>query len=365
MNVITAPWPAGSEALVHSKRYPRIEQSSEETNLEISQESGVVCIRRSHPYEPYQITLRPKSRALYVPRMSCQTTFSLDSIFALMDQTAFAWICDNLARYEDSNSVRGVLENHLFAYVSPEDFAGKRLLDFGCGTGASTMAMARLLPDTEIIGVELDPARIEFANHLKASERVDNVSFLCSPSGTELAPGIGLFDFVMLSAVYEHLLPNERKTAMPLIWSATKPGGRIFINQTPYRYSPLEAHSTGLWFINYMPDRLAHFFVRCFAGRNQEINTSKDWNVHLRGGLRGGTECEIVNNLTSGDRRLARVMQPHLNGVHDRASLWLSRTSPRRFRRVKQLLAAGFRLTDRWLGTIPALNLELVLEKLG
>ena len=30
----------------------------------------------------------------------------------------------------------------------------------------------------------------------------DNVKFLCSPSGSELPPGIGHFDFVMLSAVY-------------------------------------------------------------------------------------------------------------------------------------------------------------------
>jgi 2-polyprenyl-3-methyl-5-hydroxy-6-metoxy-1,4-benzoquinol methylase len=363
VNVITAPWPAASEALPHTERYPRIHESSDETNLEISREAGVVCIRRGQPFQPYEITLRPRNRGLYVPRVSCQTTFSLDSIFALMDRTDFAWICDNIARYEDSNSVRGVLEAQLFAYVSPGEFVGKRLLDFGCGSGASTMAMARLLPDTEIVGVELDPVRVEFANHLKASQGVDNVSFLCSPSGTELAPGIGLFDFVMLSAVYEHLLPNERKTAMPLLWSAMKPGGKIFINQTPYRYSPLEAHSTGLPLVNYMPDRLAHLFVRCFAGRNQEINASKDWNVHLRGGLRGGTEREIVNNLTSGNRRSAKVMQPHRNGVHDRASLWLSRTSSRRFRRVKKLLATGFRLTDRCLGTIPALNLELVVEK--
>jgi hypothetical protein len=75
---------------------------------------------------------------------------------------------------------------------------------------------------------------------------------------------------------------------MPRLWSALKPGGMIFINRTAYRYFPLEIHSTGLWFVNYLPDRFAHAVVRCLAGRNKAINESGDWNVHLRGGLRGG-----------------------------------------------------------------------------
>jgi 2-polyprenyl-3-methyl-5-hydroxy-6-metoxy-1,4-benzoquinol methylase len=282
----------------------------------------------------------------------------------MMEHVNFAWICDIVARHEEGDSVAGVLKRQLLSYSQPNDFVGKRVLDFGCGDGASTMALARMLPDTEIVGVELDPQRVEVANRIKDCRATQNVRFLCSPSGSQLPFGIGSFDFIMLSAVYEHLLPRERCLVMPLLWSVMKPGARLFINQTPYRYSPLEAHSTGLWFVNYMPDRLAHSFVRHFAGRNQQINKHKDWNVHLRGGLRGGTEKEIVHNLTGGKPRSARVLQPKFNGVKDRAGLWLSGTSPKRFRRVKQLIASGFRLSDRLLGTIPSLNLEVVVERL-
>jgi hypothetical protein len=77
--------------------------------------------------------------------------------------------------------------------------------------------------------------------------------------GDQLPAQIGQFDFVMLSAVYEHLLPGERTVVMPLLWSVMKEGAAIFINQTPYRYFPFEHHSTGLWLINYVPDGMAHW----------------------------------------------------------------------------------------------------------
>ncbi|MGH9513713.1 MAG: methyltransferase domain-containing protein [Terriglobales bacterium] len=305
----------------------------------------------------------PHRLDLYIPRKSCRTTFPLELIEYLAERWNFAWFCDSLSRFDPADAVAKTLRNQMFSYFAPEAFRGKRLLDFGCGDGASTLAIAAMLPETEIVGVELDSSLIETANHVRSFLKMPNVQFLCSPSGNELPKGIGDFDFVMLSAVYEHLLPEERKIVMPLLWSIMRPGSAIFINQTPYRYSPYEAHSTGLWLINYMPDRMAHFAARNLARRNHEINKSPDWNVHLRGGLRGGTEKEIVRNLTRGDTKAARILQPRQNGLRDRADFWLSCTNQRRYRTLKTWIARGFRVTDRLWGTIPRLNLEVVVEK--
>jgi hypothetical protein len=112
-----------------------------------------------------------------------------------------------------------------------------------------------------------------------------------------------------------------------------------------------------------LPDKLAQFAVRHFAGRNPRINKSQDWNTHLRGGLRGGTEADIIRNLTGGDTSEASILQPHQNGVRDRVDLWLSNTNPRRYRTLKKLIASAFRLTDQLWGTIPGLNLEVVIQK--
>jgi len=338
--------------------------NGQETFLQYACDEGVVEIQRASASTPYEIKLLPRRPDLYVPRRNCRSNFSLELIHALMERTDFAWLCDTLARHEDVSSVPGVLKHQLFSYALPEDFRGKRLLDFGCGNGASSMVIAKLLPDTEVIGVELGADKVELANRIKTFRTVPNVRFLCSPSGSELPAGIGQFDFVMLSAVYEHLLPDERKIVMPLLWSSMKPGARIFINQTPYRYFPIEAHSTGLWFLNFLPGKTAHWAARRFAKGNPNINKSPDWNVHLRGGIRGGTEPEILRNLTGGKSECARIVQPQQNGLRDRADFWLSNTSPNRHRIVKRWIARAFRMTDSIWGTVPSVNLEVVIEKM-
>jgi 2-polyprenyl-3-methyl-5-hydroxy-6-metoxy-1,4-benzoquinol methylase len=293
--VISPSWTIGLEGLVNVGRRDRPEHPPDQPGLEIRLSQGLIRIGHMGLSDSrLKVTLEPIDHNLYVPRFSTETEFSLDLILSLLDKTGFAWLCDGIARHENPEVVANVLGKQLFSYVSPSDFVGKRLLDFGCGSGASTMAMASLLPQTEIVGVELEASRLVLANQIKAFRGLENVNFYCSPSGSELPSGIGVFDFIMLSAVYEHLLPSERKTVMPLLWSVARPGAKIFLNLTPYRYWPVEAHSTGLWFINYLPDKLAHLVVQHFAGRNTHINKSKDWNVHLRGGLRGATEGEIL-----------------------------------------------------------------------
>jgi len=333
--------------------------------IQIARDEGVIELTPQQGGRGFNIVLLPRSAALYIPRTRCQTTFPLELIRCWIDHTSFAWLCDGISRHEDPTQVEAAMKRQVLSYFPAEHFVGKRMLDFGCGTGASTFALAKILPQTEIVGCELDPSRVELALRMKAFYAAHNATFRCSPSGDHLPEDIGSFDFVMLSAVYEHLLPQERQIVMPLLWSAMKPGGAIFINQTPYRYSPYEAHSTGLWLVNYLPDWLAHWTVRHFAARNLEINRSPDWDVHLRGGLRGGTERGSTRHLTGNLAQKAQVLQPHQNGLQDRADFWLSGTSPSRYRTLKRSIAGVFRITDRIWGTIPGLNLDVVIEKLA
>jgi 2-polyprenyl-3-methyl-5-hydroxy-6-metoxy-1,4-benzoquinol methylase len=279
--------------------------------------------------------------------------------------------CAHLANFikrNDDNGVPGVPGVQLLSYLPPGEFNGKRLLDFGCGAGASTFGLAKLLPGTEILGIDLDSERIEIAQTIAALQGIENARFLRSPSGDQLPDGIGQFDFVMLSAVYEHLLPRERRIVMPLIWSVMKEGAAIFINQTPYRYFPFEHHSTGLWFINYVPNTLAHFMARRFARNDATrydptIQKSRHWETHLRGGLRGATEWEIIHNLTAGKKSEVRIMQPRTECARDRADYWLLRTGKTRHRSLKRVIACIFRITDKLFGTVPSMNVDVVIRK--
>jgi SAM-dependent methyltransferase len=307
----------------------------------------------------FKVTLKPNNPDTFIARSSCETSLPPGVISDFLS-ASFVWLCDSLARHDDPGYLRRTLLNQMRAYFHTSDFRGKRLLDFGCGSGASTLFIAAMFPDTEVVGVELDPHSIKLARRVLALRRLPNVRFLESPSARCLPPGIGTFDFVVLSAVYEHLLPVERRLLLPLIWSAMNPGGHLLISQTPYRWFPYEHHSTGLWGINYVPARFAHLLARRFSKRNPEINKSRDWTAHLRGGIRGATEMEIVHNLRQGKPRPPTIIQPR---HHDRAAYWLSCTNSQRYRLFKKLIAALFRVTDRFWGTIPSIHVDVVLRK--
>jgi 2-polyprenyl-3-methyl-5-hydroxy-6-metoxy-1,4-benzoquinol methylase len=325
---------------------------------------GEVHVSRPRPGDRLHLTIHTNESK--TPAV-CQSELSLKAVEYLVQKIDCTRLPDLLSRYED-HGMPAVLKTQLFSYFRPEEFSGKRLLDFGCGLGPSTIGLAKLLPETEIVGIDLVPERIEVAQTIAALEGFKNLRFLCSPAGDQLPDHIGQFEFVVLCAVYEHLLPSERRTVMRLLWSIMKPGAAIFVNQTPYRYFPYEHHSTGLWFINYMPDAMAHFVSRKFARNDpskydRQIQTSPDWETHLRGGIRGATEWEIIRYLTIGNNSKARIMQPRSDCVRDRADYWLVRTSKERFPWLKKIVAIIFRFTDRLLGTVPSLNLDVVVRK--
>lgn len=307
-----------------------------------------------------RITLKPRAgNSNYIPRAQCDTSHPEEvEILARSGSVPFEWLCDAIHRYEEGE-VFEALHRQVLAYIRPEDLRGARILDFGCGRGASTFWMAKMFPESEIVGIELRERLIDLARNIAASRGLKNVSFALSPSGESLPPAIGRFDVVMLSAVYEHLLPHERTALMPKLWGALNVGGVLFINQTPHRWFPYEGHSTGLWGINYLPDRVAHAYARRFARMNRSINGSSDWNEHLRGGVRGGTEREVLKTLAI-PRGTARVLRPL--ACRDRAEYWLSSTSSKLWP-AKRGIAQFYRLTDALFGVIPSPNLDMAIRK--
>jgi SAM-dependent methyltransferase len=309
-----------------------------------------------------RMELHPHDSSLFVPIKSWVTSLPQDILEFLASHFEFPWLCDHIARIEDPNYVARTLRRQLSAYFFRADLAGKRMLDFGCGTGASAIIMAEWLPELQIIGAELDPHRVEMAQRIAKWKGLSNVSFHASPTPDSLPREVGQVDLIMLSAVYEHLLPTERKTLMPLLWSHLRPNGVILINQTPFRWSPYEHHTTGLWGINYLPD-----FLACYLGRHhskiaRESNRGLDWEGLLRHGIRGGSEREILGNLQHDPKYSAVILQPAQNGLRDRADYWESCTSSRH-RALKRTIARAFRLSDRFFGMIPATHIDVAIQK--
>ncbi|HRI03754.1 MAG TPA: class I SAM-dependent methyltransferase [Pyrinomonadaceae bacterium] len=301
-----------------------------------------------------RVTVRPADDSQFVPIYSCETTYPTDLIEKILAVKGIAWVCDELGRDEDPNYVSKYLLNDLAAYFAPSDIAGKRVLDFGCGSGASTAILAREYPDAEFTGVELRADLLEIAKARSAHYGLKNCSFIVSPDGSSLPPDLGEFDIVIMSAVVEHLLPNERPIILPLLWNRVKPGGYLFLDQTPYRYFPIELHTTMLPFINYLPDSLAFVYAKTFSKR---INAGETWESLLRQGIRGATEKEIKKLLANSEMLIC------LGEVNDRIDLWLRNTNPNNMAAAKRLTKGVLKLLYKTTGICMVPDLALAFRK--
>ncbi len=260
---------------------------------------------------------------LTVARRSWVTSYPVDLIVEI-HRAKGHFVCDEIMREESPAYVERYLRHEVLSYIDPAAFAGKRIMDFGCGSGASVMVLSRLLPACEIVGIELEEKLLNIARLRARHFGRTSIQLLRSPSGDSLPQALGEFDFVMFNAVFEHLLPAERPQLLPKIWSHLRRGGVLFLNQTPYRFSPIEVHTTGgVPFINYLPDSLALHAARMFSRR---VSRTEEWARLLRRGIRGATVAEILGIL--GGPEQATLLKP-LPHVGDRIDLWLNTLSPK------------------------------------
>lgn len=253
---------------------------------------------------------------------SIETGYPVELIDRILAVKGPRMLCDEIRREEDPLYVKICLEKDILAYVPEGDFAGKRILDFGCGGGASTAILGKMFPAADIVGIDLDSNTLSLAEARAKHFGLTKLTFLCSPAGDKLANDIGEFDFVVLSATLEHMFANERKVVLEQIWSILKPGGVLFIDQTPYRYFPFEGHTTYLPFINYLPDKMAYFTARKFSKRAQ-VRQAPTWDYLLRYGIRGSCPSEILKILKKADPGFSpEFLKPGYLGFKDRVDVW-------------------------------------------
>lgn len=81
----------------------------------------------------------------------------------------------------------------------------RRVLEIGCGIGATSWRMARAWPQAQVVGIDLSPASIEVAD---TCFKRPNLSY---QSGLVNEAEFGVqFDLILMMDVYEHILPSER-----------------------------------------------------------------------------------------------------------------------------------------------------------
>ncbi len=298
----------------------------------------------------------------FMPSSSAETDYSIELIEQILAFRGPARLCYSILRAEDPSHLAEPLRLYILGYLDEREFEGKRLLDFGCGSGASTVALASLFPRTEIIAVDLVEGNIPVARARARHYGVSNATFLVSPGPTDLPAQIGVFDFIFFSAVYEHLLPEERRALMPKLWRSLRSDGVLFLNQTPHRYYPLEYHTTGLPLLNYLPSSLAFWLSRRFSKR---VAMSSSWDELLRGGVRGGTEREILKDLRAAGEGIPQLLEVNRLGFSDSVDVWYSLSMARRPLKIKAVMRVVFKATSRVTRSTFMPDLNLAIKKSG
>ena len=307
------------------------------------------------------------------------TAYPVALITELLKAKGPAWLLDEIKRDESPAYVQPELELGMLAYSAPEDFKNARILDFGCGLGSSTMILGRLFPDSTIVAVDFVQQFVEIARSRsefwedrlgKTGTPFANVRFAVSPDSDSLPDGLGLFDAIVLSGVFEHLLPGsggsggERAAVMSLLWSRLKPGGVMYVNQTPWRWFPWEIHTTRLPLVNYLPPYMVLRMLRF----SKQVAADASWPELLRMGVRGGSVGEIVGLLQDADQaHVPVVLRPNRLRIKDRVDLWYEmrcrgaqrRRWPKRLYRGAAKLLAGATGVE----AVPSLTLALAKRR--
>lgn len=264
------------------------------------------------------VRVEPRRPDLYIHRAEWETSYPDALIETILDVKGPGYLCDEIMRDEDPSYVRRHLDLTVLAHVDPEELRGKRVLDFGCGAGASTVILSRLLPGSVLVGVELSEGNLRIAQARAAFYGLTNATFLRSPDGDRLPENLGTFHGVVLSAVYEHLLKHERARLMPMLWNLLEPGGALFLDETPARWFPIETHTTGLPFINYLPAALAAGLARTCSKR---VDKRDSWETLCRNGIRGASVREVLHSLSVRPGEV-EVLRPSRLGLSNGVDLW-------------------------------------------
>lgn len=281
-----------------------------------------------------------------------ETHYSRETLEALLAAKGEMWLRDEIARAEEPPYVQEPLRHQLARFLARggdaadpnRPVAGKRVLDYGCGCGASSICLARL-GAASVEGVEPNPAFVAAARLRWRDSVVARPAEMGACRGafhqvadtTHLPCDDDAFDVVVMNAVLEHIPPPQRRAHLREVWRVLAPGGHLFIGETPNRVWPKDAHTTRLWWIPYLPLGLA----RRYAIARGRVPVGATPEQLVSDGIRGATYWEVVAalgpeaqclNLTYRDdvsaywtRSLARPGQPARRLMLKRAAYALHR----------------------------------------
>ena len=152
------------------------------------------------------------------------------------------------------------LEDHRYTRIpwinSVVKLSSAKILEIGCGTGASTVSLAE--QGAAVTALDLDGEALKVAKIRCRVYGRENVCFV-QANATDIGNLFTRedFDLVIFWAALEHMTIRERKSALRAAWDLLRAGKHLCITNTPNRLWFYDGHTARLPFFNWLPDELA------------------------------------------------------------------------------------------------------------
>jgi SAM-dependent methyltransferase len=112
--------------------------------------------------------------------------------------------------------IRGRLQD--MCHQLPWGFNPRRILDFGCGIGDTSLYLTEIFPTADIIGLDTSDQALAHARQTYGSARI---SFYNHADFSQIEP----VDLCYANGVFHHIIPEERFGVIVQIHQVLRPGG--------------------------------------------------------------------------------------------------------------------------------------------
>lgn len=175
--------------------------------------------------------------------------------------------------------VRGRLESDRRQIIPWIDDAarlsGKRVLEIGCGTGSSTIALAE--QGAKVTGIDIDEDALLVAKQRAEVYGVDADFHSINAEDIPSTFRDETFDLIIFFACLEHMTIKERLSSLKDAWDMLPPGGLLVVVETPNRLWYFDDHTAKLPFYHWLPNELAFAYARFSDRKNfRELYTEYD-----------------------------------------------------------------------------------------
>ncbi len=141
---------------------------------------------------------------------------------------------------------------------------GANILEIGCGTGSSTVALAE--QGAKVTGVDIDEGALQVA--MDRCNLYNVPATLIFGNATEVYNELKdqKFDLIIFYACMEHMVYSERIDCLKKYFGMLAKGSYLSIVDTPNRLWYLDSHTSMLPFYHWLPDNVAFNYSK-FSNR--------------------------------------------------------------------------------------------------